>query len=217
MSHALMSASETGLPRFGDWLPGLCAKLAPVSNARATAKANNGLRIDMLDLPFAVDGPTGDAVVVLVREKQGARKGLLGLAPRRHKLGAQRLHVPGLVPGAALQDRRLAIPAPRHLEAGERLVEDGRLQRGFAPALAAIRRHQDLGDPPGAGIGDARNGVVARLLEVMAERRVSDEALHLHQEVEPPRFAARENLRVVLGLEISIGRLIDRLEAAQEL
>src|SRR5260221_7086177 len=145
-----MSASERGLPRFGDWTPGLCAKAAPAANASTAARANNGLRIDMLDLPFAVDGPAGDAVVVLVWEGQGGGEGLLGLAPRRNEFGSQRLHVAGLVPGAALQDCRLAVPAPRHLEAGERLVEDRLLERGLAPALAAIGRNHDFGNASGA-------------------------------------------------------------------
>src|SRR5258708_25093327 len=97
MSQPLMSASESGLPRFGDPGPGLCANAAPALSANAAARATNGLRIDMLDLPIALDAPAGEAVVVLVREGERGRERLLGLAPRRHELGAQRLHVAGLV------------------------------------------------------------------------------------------------------------------------
>jgi hypothetical protein len=50
----------------------------------------------------------------------------------------------------------------------------------------------------------------------MAERRVGDEALHLHEEVEPPGLAARQDLRIVLGFEERVGGLIDRFEPAQE-
>src|SRR5579871_5557919 len=163
-----MSCSDMGLPRFGE-PPGLCAPTAPTLNTSAVARANSDLRIDMLDLPFAVDAPAGDAVVVLVRERERGGERLLGLAPRRHEFRAQWLHVAGLVPGAALQDRGLAIPAPGHLEPRECLVEDRLLQRRLAPALAAVRRHQDLGDAARDRIGDARDGVVARLLQCLAE------------------------------------------------
>src|SRR5215471_18102508 len=63
MSHCRMSASESGRPRLGDSASAMSAP--PASASRRTA---SGLRIDMLDLPFAVDAPAGDAVVVLVRE-----------------------------------------------------------------------------------------------------------------------------------------------------
>src|SRR5260370_27668910 len=119
-----MSASDSGLPRFGDGTPAFCATAALAPSASAAARANSGLRVDMFDLPFAVDAPTGDAVIVLVREQQRARERLLGLAPRRHEFGAQRLHVAGFVPRAALHNSLLALPSPRHLEAGERLVVD---------------------------------------------------------------------------------------------
>src|ERR1700730_4339078 len=130
MSQALMSASETGLPS-----PGLSASTGPAPSESARASAESGLCIDMLDLPFAVDRPAGDAVVVLVGESQRGRHRLAGLAPRRHEFGAQRLGVAAVVPGAALQDRGLALPAPGHDEAGERLGIDGPLQRGFCPRL----------------------------------------------------------------------------------
>src|SRR5580704_2612472 len=104
------------------------------------AMARSGLRIDMFDLPFAVDAPAGDAVVVLVGERERSRQRLGGLAACGDELGAQGLRVAGLVPGPALQDRRLAIPAPRHGEAGECLVVDRPLQRRLAPAFAAVGR-----------------------------------------------------------------------------
>src|SRR5260370_11582887 len=84
ISHALMSASDSGLPRFGDGTPAFCATATPVPNASAAARAKTGLRVEMFDLPFAFDAPTGDAVVVVVREPQTAHERVLRLAPRRH-------------------------------------------------------------------------------------------------------------------------------------
>src|SRR6266568_1550865 len=87
MSQALMSASVIGLPR-----PGVSAIAVPAPKASTRASANSGLRVDMLDPPAAVDAPAGDAVVVLVGERQRACHRLLGLAARGHELGAERLH-----------------------------------------------------------------------------------------------------------------------------
>src|SRR5262245_43779536 len=131
MSHCLTSASEILRPRFGD-----SASATPVPSTRRRAAID--LRVDMLDLPFVVDAPGGDAVVVLVGE--GERRGdrVLGLAALRDELGAQRLRGAGLVPGAAQDRGRLAVPLPRHDEAGERLRRDRALQRRLTPTLAAV-------------------------------------------------------------------------------
>src|SRR5262249_9628670 len=128
MSQALMSGSEIGLPS-----PIFSASAEAPPSEIASASAASGLRIHMLDLPFAGDRPAGDAVLVLVGENKRVGHRLAGLAARRHEFGAQRLGVAAVVPGSALQDRRLAVPAPRHDEAGERLGIDRPLQRGFAP------------------------------------------------------------------------------------
>src|SRR5262245_34432626 len=109
MFQAVMSASLIGLPRPGD-----SAAAVGAPKVSTTARARTGLCIDMLDLPVALDAPARDAVVVLVGERQRGCHWLFGLAARGHELGASRLHVPGLVPGAALQHDRLAVPAPRH-------------------------------------------------------------------------------------------------------
>src|SRR5262245_53158239 len=95
MSQALMSASGMFLPS-----PGVSATAAE-PNASDNATERRRLRVDMLDLPFGVDAPGRDAVVVLVREAErvGDRPG--GLAAGRHEVGAQRLRVAALVPGAA--------------------------------------------------------------------------------------------------------------------
>src|SRR5436305_8384072 len=160
MFQAVMSASVIGWPARGD-----SASAVAVPNVSMRTTAESDLRVDMLDPPGAVDTPTGDAVVVLVRERQRARHRLLGLPASSHELGAQRLHVAGLVPGAALQHHRLAIPAPWHPEAGESLRIDRALQRRLRPALAAVGRDRDLGDAAVAGIGDPGDLVLARSLQ----------------------------------------------------
>src|SRR5258706_4143922 len=89
--HALMSASVIGLPR-----PGVSATAAADPNASESARETRSLRVDMFDLPFVVDAPTGDAVVVLVGEAQpaGDRRACLaarGDAVRTHVLRGARL------------------------------------------------------------------------------------------------------------------------------
>src|SRR3984957_14182912 len=110
MSQALMSASEIGLPRCG----------ASAANAVAEARASvtrravpRGLNIDMLDLPGAVDRPSGGAVVKLFGKAELFWH-FLGFAALGDEIGSQRLHGAGIVPGAAGDDGRLAVPAPRH-------------------------------------------------------------------------------------------------------
>src|SRR5258706_14264735 len=93
MSHGLMSASVTGWPRFGP-----CAS---AGEAASTASARN-LRVDMAHLAFRVDRPARDGIAMLIG-KTRHREGRRGLASRGDELGARRLRVAGLIPGAALQ------------------------------------------------------------------------------------------------------------------
>src|SRR5947207_14644866 len=117
--HAPTSASVIGLPSLG---PSWATAAEPNASARQTETSR--LRVDMFDRSIVVDAPTRDAVVVLVRERQG-RHGLAGFAARGHEFRAGRLHVAGFVPGPALQHGRSAIPTPRHPEAGKGLRHDG--------------------------------------------------------------------------------------------
>src|SRR5258708_2555594 len=127
MSQAAMSASPIGRPRLGVSATAAAKPSTSVSMAALAAI----LRVDMLHLPFDVDAPAGDAVVVLVREPERALERRLGLAALRDELGARRLHGAGLVPGAALQHRGTAVPFPRHAETGEGLGQHRRLQRSL--------------------------------------------------------------------------------------
>src|SRR4029077_1924393 len=102
MSHCLMSASVSGLPRPGD-----CANAVPAPKASTRPAAAITLRVDMLDLPFVVDGPACGAVVMLIGERERRRDRVHGFAPLRHEVGAQRLNIAAVVVGATEQRCRL--------------------------------------------------------------------------------------------------------------
>src|SRR5262245_5920924 len=103
MSQDERSPGEIGCPKRG------------VSTASAeppaTAAAHNTTELSqrIARLPFLVDLPAGDGVVVI-----DAAQAPLG---REHR--ARRLHHTGLVGGAALQHGGTAVPLPRGAEAGE--------------------------------------------------------------------------------------------------
>src|SRR6266545_7702077 len=210
MSHAAMSAGSIALPK-----PGPSAKAAPAANASAAAEIET-LRVNMFHLPFAVDAPAREAVVVLVRKAEHGRD-IPGLAALGHELCAGRLHVAGFVPRAALQYRRSAVPAPGHAEPGKGLGEHRRLQRGFSPALAAVCGDYYLRYPSVARIRDARDFVEARPSQGEPRRRMRNEGLHLLQEIKPERLSIRKDLRIGPGLVVAHCRLLDQLQAPQEL
>src|SRR5258708_6184727 len=155
MSHSARSDWVIGLPSLGLSANARAPSATLAQSAIAPAPALSArLRVDMLDLPLGADAPTGDGVEMVARKTADIRR-LGGLAAQRHELLAGRLHGATLVPGTALQNGRPAVPAPRHREAGERLGQPRILQGRFGPALAAVGRDHDLGDAPGARIGDA--------------------------------------------------------------
>src|SRR6266478_4879278 len=102
MSHSARSASLTGFPS-----PGVSAAIAALATSTSETASAKRLAIDMLCFPFVVDCPAGDDVHVSHREC-GHRNIDLGLAALGEHLGADRLHIAGLVPGPALQHDRLA-------------------------------------------------------------------------------------------------------------
>src|SRR5438034_11125353 len=117
ISHAAMAAASIGLPRLGP-----SAEAAPAARQRVSPTAvSSQLCINMLDLPRGGDPPAGDGVK-MVGQRRRDRWDRLQLPALGDKLRTGRLHVAGLVPGAALQDSGAAVPAPRHAKAGERLA-----------------------------------------------------------------------------------------------
>src|ERR1700724_782019 len=112
MSHTAISSGVAGCPRSG---VSASATVDITSNAEAALKC---LGIDMPDLPALADRPAGDAVEVI--ESLGASFG--------DQRGTRRLDIPGTVRRAALQHRRAAIPAPRHVEPGQGLWQYRLLQ-----------------------------------------------------------------------------------------
>src|SRR5215831_21302195 len=107
MSHAPRVAGSIGWPRLG---PAAATVPTASQSARHTATMLP-LDVYMHHLPRGVDRPAGDRVAVLVRHRRDGRD-RLQLAACGHKVGAGRLHIAGLVPGAALQDGGTAVPAP---------------------------------------------------------------------------------------------------------
>src|SRR5580700_2272356 len=149
MSHGARSAGLIGLPRFGpapNTTPG--ASVRPNSTDTSTA-----LCIRMCDLPFLVDRPARDPVVMMVFKRQ-QRRHRWQLAACCNEFRPRRLCVAVLVPSAALQDGWTAVPLPRHAKARERHAQHRLLQRGLAPALAAVGGDQNFGNPAFARIGD---------------------------------------------------------------
>src|SRR5262249_25304504 len=122
MSHAPRAAGSIGCPRWG---PAAATTPATSQSARHAA-AILPLDVDMLHLPRMVDRPARDGIAVLVQHRHGGRD-RLQLPTFGHKFDTGRLHVAGLVPGAALQDGGTTVPAPGHAKAGEGLTQHWRL------------------------------------------------------------------------------------------
>src|SRR5688572_16614796 len=178
MFQAATSASVIGLPKRGLSASGCtgCGPELPIQmpvedfagallppprfahaiTARAPATAANpalSLADDIAHLPIGVDGPRLDAVVVLHEAHDRAL-----LCDLLHA----RLHVPRAVDRAAHQQRGLAIPIPRRLEAREALVHDRLLELRLAPVLAAVDRNVDRANLAGAGPCESGDLVEAR-------------------------------------------------------
>src|SRR3954464_2769976 len=107
MSHAAISSGGATRPRFGL----SAAKAMAVAMVKPKAATRRALRVDMHHLAFVGNGPRRDGVGVID----------CPVPTRGDHLLARRLQVTRFVVGAALQDRRPAIPPPRHAEARQRL------------------------------------------------------------------------------------------------
>src|ERR1700683_5286033 len=121
------------------------------------------------------------------------------------------------MPFSALERGRASVPTPWQAKSGKGLAQHRLLKGGLSPALAAVRGHHDLLDPAGSGVRKPVNLVEARLLQYMAVRREGDEGYHLLQKIKSIGFAVRQDRRVGLRLVHAESRLLDQLEAAQEL
>src|SRR3954469_18363711 len=100
ISHAARSAWFKAVPRFG-----------PAANAGAASKTKRRLGIDMAHASVRINGPARDAGLVLAREAK-RRRSARRLAALRDAPRGGRLPVALVVPGAALQYRRAAVPLP---------------------------------------------------------------------------------------------------------
>src|SRR6516225_2056990 len=119
MSHVAASAGAIGWPNCGT-----CAS-APAGKATIAAQSSKRSSIHIGKLPFLIDAPAGDGVVVI----SAAEAALLSEGRARG------LHHPGIVGGAALEHGGSSVPLPGHAEARERLRQNRTVERGLGPAL----------------------------------------------------------------------------------
>src|SRR5205807_2084629 len=144
MSHAAISASVSGFPRPGPSADAALAARQSASPRTPTPRLREILLgVNMLELPGAVDAPAGNGIKVVVQHRPD-RRNCLQFAALRDEFGSGRLHVAGIVPGAALQGRGPAVPAPGHAKASEGFAEHWLRQTGLGPAFAAVGRNHDL-------------------------------------------------------------------------
>src|SRR3954449_12188501 len=153
MSHDDRSPGAIGVPKRGASAENaeVAAQIIAAPIIIAAWDANRS-SVCIARLPFLVDPPGADGVVVILPAQPALR----------HELSARRLHPPGIVGRAALQDGGTSVPLPRGAEARERFRKHRLLQRRRRPAAAAIGRHLDLADAALAGPGEAGELVEAR-------------------------------------------------------
>src|SRR5437764_7895797 len=166
MSQGAASAGAIGWPNCGA-CPNATAGAATIAAQRSRRSS-----IHIGKLPFFVNAPALDGVVMIIAAEAAL------LAEGR----ARWLHHAGIVGGAALQHGGPSVPLPGHAEARERLRQDGAVERGLGPALAAVGRDLDLPDAAVARPGEAGNLVEARALEREPRRRMGDDRFHFERE-----------------------------------
>src|SRR5262249_42989030 len=118
MSQAAMSAGASGFPRLG-----VCAHANfEVRTRTNTRRWRVSLRVYMPTLAVTIDRPARDRVEMFVRE--GGYCWTFGhFTAYCNNLGSGWLHITRLIPRAALQHGRPAVPSPRRPKPGECLVE----------------------------------------------------------------------------------------------
>src|SRR5262245_13736473 len=138
MSHGARSAGAIGCPKRGASAARTGAAAIATATPIIAAPATTRSRERIACLPSLVDPPAGDGIVVVLPAQPAVGD----------ELRARGLHHAGIVGGAALQQRRAAVPLPGGAKTRERLRQHGLLQRSAGPALAAVGRH--LGRPHAA-------------------------------------------------------------------
>src|ERR1700761_2952027 len=113
-SHEAISSGVAAFPRWGP-----SANATPCQVKRAAQAASSVLRVDMFDLAALHDPPARNSVEVVSTSTT-----TLGNQP-----GARRLHISGIVGGAALKHRGAAVPSPRQAETRDRHRKHRPLQR----------------------------------------------------------------------------------------
>src|SRR5215470_10473863 len=113
MSHGEISAGAIGCPNLA-----VCADAANEEATRSVAHTARHLSVDIARLPFLIDAPAGDGVVVIEAAQSAGGD----------KLVARRLYHAGAVDGAALQHGGTAVPLPRGTKAHRRLGQVRALQ-----------------------------------------------------------------------------------------
>src|SRR5437588_129796 len=161
---------------------GLCASARIAHNSIATANAaSSSLHVGIGHLAVSSDPPRPDRVVMVD----------VIVAAYREQFSQRRLNVAGLVDGAALDHRGLAVPMPRQAEAGQRPRQHRLLQLRLLPALAVVDRHIDTPDLAVSAPGDAADLVETRRRQPLATRGPRDDGFGFHVESEFARRTVR--------------------------
>src|SRR5260370_15395334 len=203
MSHATRSASLMGWPKRGlsgsgctacgpelpsgmplDDLaavpPPMLAQPQTAAAAAVDAASSLSLADDIAHLPFRVDRPGLNGVVVL--DEAHDRAHLLDVLHAG-------LYVARAVDGTAHQHRGTAVPVPADLEPRQALVHDRLFEHCLAPVLAPVDRYVDRADLAHARPGEPGDLVETRAPELLAARRRRNDGLAFHHHAELPPLA----------------------------
>src|SRR5262245_46625877 len=198
MSQAAISAGAISCPNLGTCANAQGAKSMTMPAARRSS-------IDIVDLPFLVDAPACDGVVVV----DAAQPTFGG------ELSAGRLHHPGVVSGAALQDGGSTVPLPRRPKAYRSSRQDRGLQACGCPANSAVGRDIDLTNAAVTRPSETGDFIETWLLQRDRWCRARNHRFDLHWEHELPGLLVFEQDRVFRGLIFGHDRSRGEFQAAQ--